>query len=354
MTMNFEPLLAPVDNDQPAGRNVEYDQIYNDIREARESDPDYLPQGEWATPLRKADWSKVVRLSTRVLQKESKDLQVACWLAEGLSQQQGISGILDGIGFLTPFMQTYWQNGWPELEDDGAVIRHGMINRLDRQLAQMLHCYPLFGQPESTLDHWRKVLAYEHQVTMKPDSAAEKGSDDDFSMDTFNRWASALDPQKVAAQSELLNQMVVTLDTLETTYAQLNPQADSLAMGQTRSATAEMQEFVKRLFDRAAPAYDDVMTLNVLTPLEDEQDTDVSSLMTNTQKQTMSRDLAISQMLTIAHFFRQTEPSSPVPFLMERAARWAAMTLTEWLEEMLQDDSSMRDINNVLKGHGRE
>jgi type VI secretion system protein ImpA len=39
---------------------------------------------------------------------------------------------------------------------------------------------------------------------------------------------------------------------------------------------------------------------------------------------------------------------------MERAARWAGMTLTEWLEEMLQDDSSMRDINNVLKGHGRE
>lgn len=71
-------------------------------------------------------------------------------------------------------------------------------------------------------------------------------------------------------------------------------------------------------------------------------------------RQTMSRDLAVSQMLTIAHFFRQTEPSSPVPFLMERAARWANMTLTEWLEEMLQDDSSLRDINHVLKGSERE
>jgi len=26
------------------------------------------------------------------------------------------------------------------------------------------------------------------------------------------------------------------------------------------------------------------------------------------------------------------------------------MTLTEWLEEMLEDKSSMRDINKVLKG----
>src|SRR5688572_8276789 len=103
MIMNFEPLLAPVSAEQPAGRNMEYEQVYNEIREARESDPDYLPQGEWATELRKADWSKVVRLSSQVLQKESKDLQVACWLIEGLSHQHGISGLLDGTGFLIPF-----------------------------------------------------------------------------------------------------------------------------------------------------------------------------------------------------------------------------------------------------------
>ena len=68
----------------------------------------------------------------------------------------------------------------------------------------------------------------------------------------------------------------------------------------------------------------------------------------------MSRDLAITQMLTIAHFFRQSEPSSPVPFLMERAARWADMTLTEWLEEMLSDNNTLQDINNVLTGPGKE
>lgn len=55
MIIDVEQLLAPVSNDQPAGRNIEYEQVYNEIREARESDPDYLPQGEWATELRKAD-----------------------------------------------------------------------------------------------------------------------------------------------------------------------------------------------------------------------------------------------------------------------------------------------------------
>jgi type VI secretion system protein ImpA len=72
--------------------------------------------------------------------------------------------------------------------------------------------------------------------------------------------------------------------------------------------------------------------------------------LTPVKSQVLSRDVAISQMLAIAHFFRQTEPSSPVPFLMERAARWANMTLTEWLEEMLADGGSLRDINNALTG----
>ncbi|WP_447840905.1 type VI secretion system protein TssA [Enterobacter bugandensis] len=357
MKNNFDDLLVPISEEQPAGRNIEYEQIYEDIRQARESDPDYLPQGEWATELRKADWSKVVRLSCQVLKQDSKDLQVACWLVEGRAQQNGLNGLLQGGEFLTVFIQRYWQHGWPELDEDGAVFRHSILNRLDRQVAQWLQAYPLTGDPVSTLDHWQKVLIQEHQSTMKAgrehtDSAGD--SDNDYSMETFNRWALTLSPQKIAAQSERLTQLLEMLNALEARYADINPQADSYAMGQTRGVITEMQDFMKRLFDRAAPAYDDVMNLNVLESREETLSVEGELFAGRTQKQGMSRDLAISQMLTIAHFFRQSEPSSPVPFLMERAARWANMTLTEWLEEMLEDESNMRDINKVLKGQKSE
>ena len=345
MKINFDDLLTPISIEQPAGQNIEYEQIYDDIRQARESDPDYLPQGAWATELRKADWSKVVRLSHRVLKEDSKDLQVACWLVEGLTQQHGLSGLKQGCEFLMAFIQRYWDHCWPELDEDGAVIRHSLFNCLDRKLMQSLNVYQLMDAPESTLAHWQKVLIHEHQSTGKT-GCEQAGIDVDCSMEAFNRWAAGLDTQKIAAQSELLTQLVVLLDALENCYTDLNPHADSYSMGQTRGVIEEMQEFVKRLFDRAAPAYDDVMTL----PHEEIQSVEDESFASCTQKQRMSRDLAISQMLAIAHFFRQSEPSSPVPFLMERAARWANMTLTEWLEEMLEDESSMRDINKILKG----
>ena len=64
----------------------------------------------------------------------------------------------------------------------------------------------------------------------------------------------------------------------------------------------------------------------------------------------MSREKAIEQLEEIAIFFRQSEPTSPVPYLLERAVRWSKMTMSEWLEELLKDNDSVEQINRVLKG----
>ncbi|MCW0137780.1 ImpA family type VI secretion system protein [Escherichia coli] len=68
-------------------------------------------------------------------------------------------------------------------------------------------------------------------------------------------------------------------------------------------------------------------------------------------KNNMSRELALKQMKEIADFFRETEPSSPVPYLIERAVRWANMSVTDWLNELLPDKEAIHKINEVLKGN---
>ena len=55
----------------------------------------------------------------------------------------------------------------------------------------------------------------------------------------------------------------------------------------------------------------------------------------------MTREKAIEQLEKIAIFFRQSEPTSPVPYLLERAVRWSTMTMSEWLEELLKDNDSV-------------
>lgn len=344
-------LLMPVSPENPAGINLEYEQIYDDIRKARESDPDYLPQDEWtiAEP-RRADWHKVRALCVTALTQQSKDLQVSCWFAEALTHLQGIEGTETGFQFLSEFITHFWFQCWPALDDDGATFRYGKLSRLDRDISQALYVRPLLRQPESALAHWQKVLAFEHKICTWPDSRDDLiAKEGDLTMESFDSLAATFSSIEISQQDEILQRLQLQLDRLESCYFSLSQEEPHALFAQTRQTLNDLVDFLQRLAQRAIPLASNTLGLNYATQPEEEV-APGEAFIAPVSRQTMSRDVAISQMLSIAHFFRQTEPSSPVPFLMERAARWANMTLTEWLEEMLTDSGSLREINNVLKG----
>jgi len=53
----------------------------------------------------------------------------------------------------------------------------------------------------------------------------------------------------------------------------------------------------------------------------------------------LSRKQALAQLANLAHFFRQTEPHSPLHSLLDRAARWGDMSALELYTEILHEDS---------------
>lgn len=344
-------MLVPVAPDNPRGRNMEFEAGYDAIREARKSDPDDLPQDEWSGALRKADWPEVIRLSQSILSHESKDLQVVCWLTEALLHQHGLPGLAGGIEFMQMFVQTYGDICWPEPDEDGDSLHHCKLEWLDRQLQLPLIRLLLLGQPESSLHYWHQVQTFEHKLSLSPSQREMLLQEGDFSLSTFQRWGTGISSSALEQVVQILTQTKVGLDRFENSYRQHHPDVEGAIMPLTKQTLEDMEMFLQRIGEFTVTPYDDVMSMNVLKS----EAIPVGQAETNPNSQQMlSRDLAVSQMLTIAHFFRQTEPSSPVPFLMERAARWANMTLAEWLEEMLQDDSSLRDINHVLKGRDCE
>lgn len=345
---NLDALLQPVSTAEPAGSNIEYEQIYERIRQARESDPDYLPQDEWSTTPRKADWMLVAKLSEEVLMTHSKDMQCVCWLVEAWTQLYHSAGLQAGLTMLTRYIDGWWDTSWPVLDDDGASYRHGMLNRLDRDVSQQWVLKPLFGDMQSSLAYWQKVLSFEHQ--------GQKHSDDepgeDYSMASFTLWASKLAPERVATVVGQIDHCQQLISQLEHNYAALNPLAEGRILHQTHEILGEMHDFCLRISQHSSAQQEEIMMLNVLDPEAPQADARAANRGSQPQ-QVMSRDLAITQMLTIAHYFRQTEPSSPVPMLMERAARWANMPLAEWLVEMVGDERSLAEINFVLNGPSR-
>jgi len=66
--------------------------------------------------------------------------------------------------------------------------------------------------------------------------------------------------------------------------------------------------------------------------------------------QIASRDQAFHELRRISEFFKQTEPHSPISFLLERAIRWGYMSLPELMQEMTGGNSGVMQQINQLTG----
>ena len=97
-------LLAPVPETDGApggaGVSLRYDPAMVAIRQAREEDDASLPLGDWARPLKRADWPAVALQCSQLLRERSKDLQLAAWLLEAWVHLHQIDGLRAGV--ITP------------------------------------------------------------------------------------------------------------------------------------------------------------------------------------------------------------------------------------------------------------
>ena len=93
---DLDLLLAPFPGENPAGEELRYRPVYDEIKEARRAD-DALDRGDWQHQLKVSDWDRVIQLSVQALSEKSKDLQIAAWLAEALVKTRGFAGLIEGL-----------------------------------------------------------------------------------------------------------------------------------------------------------------------------------------------------------------------------------------------------------------
>jgi len=117
-----DSLLAPIAADSPSGKNLRYDARYAELREARRED-DVLPEGGLATARKLADWPATVSLARQLLEKETKDLQVAAWLSEALLRREGFAGFALGIGVVRGILERFWDSCYPEWDEEDPELR---------------------------------------------------------------------------------------------------------------------------------------------------------------------------------------------------------------------------------------
>lgn len=342
--IDIESLLMPITSENPAGISLEYEPLYDEIVQARKSDSEDASQGEWsiAEPHR-ADWDTVLNLCGTGLIHQGKDLQIACWYTEAITHLYGLEGTDIGLNFLHKFLKKFWLHCWPSLEDEGFSYRTAILSHLDRDISQHLYLLPLLEKETSSLANWHRVQSFEHRLATRPEMKSELiAQEGDLTLATFNQIHGHASPVYIRKQAEQVANILAQLVEMEKEYLTISQQQTAQLFTRTQNTLNEIKVFLQR-WD-SDPAQDTPAEI----PLPDTAGVGNVALLSG--QAAMTRINAIQQIQAVAYFFRKTEPSSPVPFLLERAVRWANMPLTEWLDEVLAHSSSLSDIHSLLQG----
>lgn len=131
--------LAPIPGDAPAGAELRYDPRLDEIKEARREES--LPGSDRKV----ADWTLVVSATAGLLQKETKDLQLAAWLTEALLRRSGFAGLCTGLSILQGLLEQFWDGVYPLPEDGDLELRVAPIEWVAGRLSLPVRLTPVLG-----------------------------------------------------------------------------------------------------------------------------------------------------------------------------------------------------------------
>jgi len=352
--MDREALLAPLGGEGGCGEDMLFSSAFDRITEMRRFDDPSLSQGEWVTEIKEADWAGVVRECTELLSSQTKDLRLAVWMTEALSNTRGFDGLADGYTLTAGLIDGFWTGIHPVPEDEDQEQRIGVLDWLLAQSARMVRQVPVTQSPRGRYNSMdlASAQALEQAMERNPGEAESMKAQAHLTQEAFDT-ARRDTPGAFFAQSvlsahcalEALGQLEVVVD------ARLG--MDGPAFGAAREALQTVIDQLGR-YARDAGIHAETAT----SPAPDavtSASTGDEGMSGSTAPTTgvasgpiQTRAQAIALLKSVAEFFRRTEPHSPVAYLADKAAKWGDMSLHEWLRTVVKDEGALAHVEELL------
>lgn len=327
-----DELLGPIAGANPGGVELRYDPVYDKIKEARREDDD-IPQGDWQTARKTADWPQVIKLTKDALATKSKDLQLAVWLAEAMLRREGFAGFRNAIDMIVGLLEEHWDHLYPEIEDGDVEMRAAPLEWLGMKLELPVRRVPLdrAGHDLLQLQECRKVPSEAEASGDSAKAEARQGL-----IDEGKKTPEEIERGFQATPKPWLKALVADIDgTLEALQnldelSQERFGQDAPSYSRLREVIEEVQRTAKQLLKRklelepepaetnGAFADESPVALPAGIVLPGSVGVQLSAVPT-------SRDDAASRIAAGAKFLRQTDPASPAPYLLLRGFRWGEL-----------------------------
>jgi type VI secretion system protein ImpA len=325
-------LLQPIAADRPCGENLEDTALlasFDTFRLFGQARPlDALPdkdKGEnWIPkPLDSPEWREIREKSLEALGK-SKDLRLLAYLGTAVLRTDGLPAFSRTLDVASQWLTTYWTQIYP-LVDEDAILRRNALNCFADQMAVVdgLRRLPLVKSAQHGTFSLRDIDLATGQVA--PRDGDPKPDED--------RINAAFSTMPLDELTELHASVVGARGALQSIDARMRESAGSEATPSFDPLSAQLQKMDRVLRQQLAarPGSDGASA----------EDADAGGAAAGTGSGVIgvikSRQDAIRALDAVAGFFRQTEPSSPIPLFLERAKRLVSKDFLEVLADIAPD-----------------
>ncbi|MBE8166782.1 MAG: type VI secretion protein [Shewanella sp.] len=313
-----------------------------------------------------ANWSALSSELLQVFRKSSRDIELIGWfIASQLFMDTTVDSFTKTLKWLAELIDLHWDVLNPVLPSDKLKGESAEEQATEQAKAKAKAFFQLLGDSEESCLLYAPILMLPliGDISFYQYQSAEKRGEVGIIKQHASQFLGA---ERAAVQRKLnnLNRAMIEVEQMASTTSKHCQSVGVLApnFNFIKTLVTKVSKAIQHLTgiipanenaviassnpaDTTQNKSDDV-ELNSEQLVTSTQSIQLGQQMMATQSQnlsqtaamnSMNRNVALHQLREVSDYFRQSEPHSPVSFLVEKAIRWGGMSLPDLLKEMMEE-----------------
>lgn len=345
MPIDVDKLLQPIAGDNPCGADVRYDPEYAALMELAKGKPEQeITEGSGPTATRKIvpgedpPWSEV-RKGCEAILGRSKALRVGLFLTVALTRLEGYPGLAQGMTVLHGLLEKFWDNLYPELDPDDPNPALERINIIASMATPADSYGDLVRFQNRILESPITESVQVGRFSLRDIELAAKAPTGEAAKDFRGATPALVDAAFQETPTEHLQSILKAIQTSKEKLASM----DTFLTGKVGSGGACDLGPLKKVLAQAEKLVGEQLAKKTGaaapggapgTPGAAPGGTAGAGGGAPIAGEVRSRQDVLLALDKVVQYYLKSEPSSPVPLLINRAKRLVSMGFFEIIQDM--------------------
>jgi type VI secretion system protein ImpA len=315
----FAELKQPLSSDAPCGENLEDSQLLASF--------DAFRVFGQSVPLNPPPVWRELETKSHAALEQSKDFRLLAHFAAAVLRTEGLQAFLGTLGVAAHWLEQYWVPVYPQVDDD-AILRKNALNSFADRMAIVdgLRRLPILRQPQLGAFCLRDFEIAKGQLPLPDGEEAPDAA----------QMHAILAATPAADLTTLQSSVVAGLDALKRIETKMREDGGSQGAPTFDPLVSQLVQ-LQRILTEALAAHPGATTMATPSDASTAATVSAEPSRSGSLQAINSRQDAIRALDAVAAYFRQNEPSSPIPLFIERAKRLVAKDFLEVLADIAPD-----------------